>query len=216
MTSDCDLPLSDVIAIGNEHAVPVIVDAAAQLPPVENLWRFTQMGATMAIFSGGKDLRGPQSSGLIVGKRDFVEAIQHYGNPNQAIGRPMKVGKEEMLGLLAAVERYLKLDHVARGQYCETTVANWCAALNTIHGIEAQRDFPNEAGQPLAWCLVTIDSEKCGITRNEVVQKLLDGKPAVSVASYGENQLHLNPMTLQPGEEQIVQACLMSVLNNPV
>ena len=204
MTSDVDLPMPEMIAIADEYDIPVIVDGAAQVPPMENLWKFTDMGASMAIFSGGKDLRGPQSSGLVLGKRRYIEAMRHHGSPNQAIGRPMKVGKEEMMGLLTAVELYLKLDHKAREHYCERTVSDWCETFSTIDGMKAERDFPNEAGQPLAWCLVTIDAEKTGITRDEVVQELFDGTPAIAVATQGDNQLHLNPMTLNEGEEIIV------------
>ena len=108
-----DISLEKVIDISHAHGVPVLVDAAAQLPPVENLWKFTQMGADAAIFSGGKDLRGPQSSGLVLGRQWLIDACARNGPPNHSIGRPMKVGKEEMLGLLAAVERYLALDHEA-------------------------------------------------------------------------------------------------------
>ena len=81
--------------------MPFIVDAAAQLPPPENLWRFTQQGADLVLFSGGKGLQGPQSSGLIVGKKSLIEAIAFNGPPNPFIGRGMKVGKEELVGLLA-------------------------------------------------------------------------------------------------------------------
>jgi uncharacterized pyridoxal phosphate-dependent enzyme len=212
MTSDLNLSLAEVIQIASEHNIPVVVDAAAQLPPVENLWRFTEMGVALAIFSGGKDLRGPQSSGLIVGRRDLIQGIPQHGNPNAAIGRPMKVGKEELMGLLAAVERYLQLDHTAREQYCETTVADWCTTLNQIDGLVAQRDFPNEAGQPLPRCLVTIDAARCGISRDNVVERLLQGNPAISVASHKENQLYLNPMTLESGEERIVSDRLIAVI----
>lgn len=214
MTSDVDLPMQEMIAIANEHNIPVVVDGAAQVPPVENLWRFTEMGASLAIFSGGKDLRGPQSSGLVLGKRRYIEAMRHHGSPNQGFGRPMKVGKEEMMGLLAAVERYLTLDHKAREQYCETVVSDWCEAFSTIDGVTVERDFPNEAGQPLAWCLVTIDAEKCGITRDEVIQALLDGTPSIAVALGGDDtQLHLNPMTLEPGEEKFVEDRFLDVMN---
>lgn len=212
MTSDSDIPLSEVIAIANQHNLPVVVDGAAQVPPVENLWRWTEMGASLVIFSGGKDLQGPQSSGLVLGKRRYIEAMRHHGNPNQAIGRPMKVGKEEMMGLMVAVERYLKLDHQAREQYCETTVLDWCNAFSTIDGLTAERDFPNEAGQPLAWCLLTIDAEKTGISRDELVQALFEGTPCIAVASNGDHQLHLNPMTLKKGEEKIVERRLIEVM----
>jgi D-glucosaminate-6-phosphate ammonia-lyase len=212
MTGKGDLPLSEVIRVGREWGVPIIVDAAAQLPPVENLWRFTEMGADLAIFSGGKDLRGPQSSGLILGRRDLIRACALNANPNHSIGRPMKVGKEEMVGLLAAVRRYVRLDHEARAQQCEQIVADWNTALNALPGVTAERDFPNEAGQPLPWSLVTVDPDRAGISRSEVVTRLETGDPIIIVASGGENSFHLNPMTLEPGEEKIVLARLLDVL----
>src|SRR5207302_2135557 len=105
------LPLADVVAVAHEHNVPVLVDAAAQIPPIANLWHFTrELGADIAIFSGGKGLRGPQSSGLVLGRREIVEACRANGSPNHSVGRPMKVGKEELLGLLAAVEWSLAQD----------------------------------------------------------------------------------------------------------
>ena len=162
LVSDDDLPLAELIAIAEARDIPVIVDAAAQLPPVENLWRFTEMGAALALFSGGKDLRGPQSTGLMLGRRDLIDSIRPISNPNHGLGRPFKVGKEEMMGALAAVERYLKLDHAARAQFCEDAVRLFCDALNPLPAVCAEREFPNEAGQPLPWCRVTVDS---GCTR---------------------------------------------------
>ena len=204
-----DIPLSELIAIAAEHDIPVIVDAAAQLPPVENLWRFTQMGAALALFSGGKDLRGPQSSGLMLGRRDLIDSIRPISNPNHGLGRPLKVGKEEMMGALAAVERYLKLDHNARERYCEETVAMFCAALNPLPGVRAERAFPNEAGQPLPRCRVIIDSAVLGKSADEIVADFLAHEPAIAVAPNSDASFYLNPMTLEPGEEVIVRdACL--------
>jgi L-seryl-tRNA(Ser) seleniumtransferase len=213
MTGHGDIPLAEVIAIANEHDVPVIVDAAAQLPPVENLWRFTEMEAALAIFSGGKDLRGPQSTGLILGRRDLIEACALNANPNHSIGRPMKVGKEEMLGALAAVKWYLNLDHEARTAQCEQIVADWCAALNEVTGVCAQRSFPNEAGQPLPRALVTFDAGVVGQTCDQIVAALMDGNPAISVAQAGTDGIYLNPMTLQAGEERIVEGRLLEILS---
>lgn len=212
MTGRGDLPLEKVIEIANAHGVPVVVDAAAQLPPVENLWRFTQMGVALTIFSGGKDLHGPQSSGLIVGRKDLIAAIRLNGSPNHSIGRPMKVGKEEMVGLLAAVNRYIKLDHEARASQDDEVVAGWCATLNKFPGVQAQRSFPNEAGQPLPRALITIDADKAGNSRDQIVQQLLDGTPAITVSTAGVNDIYLNPMTLMDGEEQIVLDRLVEIL----
>jgi L-seryl-tRNA(Ser) seleniumtransferase len=212
MSGRGDLPISEVIAVAKAAGVPVIVDAAAQLPPASNLWMFTEMGADLAIFSGGKDLRGPQSSGLILGRRDLIEGCRINGNPNHSIGRPMKVGKEEMMGLLAAVERYLTIDHEARAVWCERVVAGWNEALSRLPGVSACRDFPNEAGQPLPRTLVTIHTEAAGIDRDGVIARLLEGDPAIAVAPGGADSLYLNPMTLEPGEERIVQERLTETL----
>ena len=126
MITPGDLPLAEVIEVATRHGIPVVVDAAAQLPPVSNLWNFTQMGAALAVFSGGKDLRGPQSSGLVLGRRDLIEACRMHGSPNRSVGRPMKVGKEEMMGLLVAVERYLTLDHARSRTVSAKTRSMWC------------------------------------------------------------------------------------------
>jgi L-seryl-tRNA(Ser) seleniumtransferase len=212
MTGHGDLPLETVIEIANRHNVPVVVDAAAQVPPVENLWRFTAMGAALAIFSGGKDLRGPQSSGLIVGRKDLIEAIRVNGSPNHSIGRPMKVGKEEMVGLLTAVKLYVNRDHEARASQDEEVVAGWCATLNKVAGVHAERSFPNEAGQPLPRAKVVFDPAKSGLSRDQVVDQLMNGAPSIHVSLAGADGIYLNPMTLADGEEQVVLDRLMDIL----
>lgn len=127
MSGKGDLPLEEVIAVANRHNVPVVVDGAAQLPPMENLG-FTQMGGQRWPFSvAARICVAPQSSGLVVGRKDLIEACRINGSPNHSIGRPMKVGKEEMVGLLKAVELYLKRDHEARASQDEEVVAGWCA-----------------------------------------------------------------------------------------
>ena len=210
MTGHGDFPIEKVIEICSAHNVPVIVDGAAQLPPVENLWTFTQKGATCAIFSGGKELHGPQSSGLVVGRKWLIEAMRPNGNPNANIGRPMKVGKEEMAGLLAAVKRYVTLDHAARRERDERVVAEWCAALNGLPGVCARRSFPNEAGQPSPRCEVLLEGAR--LTRDELVQALSDGTPAIVVAKADPQGILLNPMTLTDEEAQIVGARVAALL----
>ncbi len=212
MSGHGDLPLEKVIEVCSAKNVPVIVDGAAQLPPLENLWRFTEQGAACAIFSGGKDLRGPQASGLVVGKRWLIEAMRPLSSPNQGIGRPMKVGKEEMAGLLAAVKRYVTLDHEERRERDERVVAGWSAVLNGIAGVRAQRSFPNEAGQPLPRCAFTIDPTVAGVTRDEVVRQLWNGEPRIAVAEAGEDGIYLNAMTLSDEEANIVAERLKQIL----
>jgi L-seryl-tRNA(Ser) seleniumtransferase len=213
MTGRGDLPLEQTIEIANRHNVPVIVDGAAQVPPVENLWKYTQMGAALAIFSGGKDLHGPQASGLVVGRKDLIDKMRVNGSPNHSIGRPMKVGKEEMVGLLKAVELYVKRDHEARASQDEEVVAGWCGELNRISGVHAERAFPNEAGQPLPRAKVTIDAAKAGMSRDDVVLALRSGTPSIEVASNGTDVIYINPMTLADGEDQIVLDRLLEILN---
>jgi D-glucosaminate-6-phosphate ammonia-lyase len=216
MTGHGDLPLETVIEIANRHDIPVVVDAAAQLPPVENLWRFTQMGAALVVFSGGKELRGPQSSGLVLGRKDLIEACRLNGSPNHSIGRPMKVGKEEMAGCLAAVERYVKLDHKAKALADEETVAVWCAAWNQIPGVKAQRSFPNEAGQPLPRVHATFSSEILGLTRDEIVAELHNGEHQIEVALGGKDGIYFNPWVLNDEERQIVQDRLVEIVGQQV
>ena len=212
MTSPGDIPLDRVIAIANVHGVPVIIDGAAQLPPTENLWTWTGMGAALAVFSGGKDLHGPQPTGLIVGRAELMEAVRLNSNPNHGLGRPMKVGKEEMVGLLKAVELYLQIDQEARASRDEETVMGWCMALNDVAGVHASRAFPNEAGQPLPRARVDVDPAQVGLTRDQIIRQLREGEPAIAVAPAGSTGIFLNPMTLAPGEETVVLQRLLEIL----
>lgn len=212
MTGHGDIPLARVIEIANARGVPVVVDGAAQVPPTENLWKWTQMGAALAVFSGGKDLRGPQPTGLVVGRKDLIEAIRVNSSPNHSLGRPMKVGKEEMVGLLKAVELYLQIDQDARASQDEETVIGWCHALNQVDGVTAARSFPNEAGQPLPRARVDFDAARLGLSRDQIMAKLLAGEPSISVAPAGDGGVYLNPMTLADGEETVVLERLLAIL----
>jgi D-glucosaminate-6-phosphate ammonia-lyase len=198
------VPLEQQIEIGKRHGVPLIVDAAAQIPPVNNLWRFTEMGADLVIFSGGKGLCGPQSSGLVLGRRDLIEACKLNACPRGYTGRPMKVGKEEIVGLLTAVRRYLDLDHMQEIRTYEEQVAFILAAFAGAVHIQARRGFPSEAGQPMPRAELTLDEAGLGITRDELLKRLYEGTPAVSLAPAGEHGLYINPQTLRPGEEKII------------
>jgi L-seryl-tRNA(Ser) seleniumtransferase len=210
------VPLDRVVEIAHENGLPVIVDAAAQIPPISNLWRFTkEMGADVAIFSGGKGLRGPQSSGLVLGKREIIEGCRANGNPNHSIGRPMKVGKEELAGILAAVEWSLNQDEEATIGSYETAVQRWISGLQGIPGVTVERGFPSEAGQPHARAIVHIVSPNPW-TRDELIKALWDGSPriAVSPSKADDNAIALNPQTLEPGEDEIVLERLRQLLTS--
>lgn len=210
------LPLEDVIRIAHAHDVPVVVDAAAQLPPTENLWHFTRgLGADVTIFSGGKDFHGPQASGLVVGKQRMIDAIAANGSPYQRLARPMKVGKEEMVGLLAAIERYMRVDWRERVAGYEAIVAYWLDRLNAVPGLTAERVFPNEAGQPTPRCRVRFDSE-LELHAADVVKQLWDGDPRIAVAVDGKDAVSFTPELLREGEENILLGRIVSLASTPV
>jgi uncharacterized pyridoxal phosphate-dependent enzyme len=211
------LPLSSVVRIAHERGVPVIVDAAAQLPPVSNLWHFTaEVGADLALFSGGKALHGPQASGLLVGRADLVEAARQNGSPFQRLARAMKAGKEEIAGLVAAVERYLRLDHDALAGRWEQTVASWLAELAELPGVVVRREPCNEAGQPVPRVHVAVDALAAKADAATVVADLAAGDPAVAVlpdAPLGAARgFWLSPDLLQPGEAELVAAAVRRLL----
>ncbi len=206
------VPLEQGIAIAKRHGIPLIVDAAAQIPPVENLWRFTQMGADLALFSGGKGLCGPQSSGLILGRKDLIEACALNACPRALIGRPMKVGKEELVGLMAAVRWYLDLDHAALMQSYEDQVQAVINAFTDHPHTTARRSFPSEAGQPMPRAEIILDETAIGVTRDEVLRQLRGGAPSIVLAEAGKNGIFVNPQTLRPGEVQIIIARIKQIL----
>lgn len=198
------LPLAETVEIAHAHGIPVVVDAAAQLPPTENLWRFTrELGADLAIFSGGKDFRGPQASGLLVGTEAMIAAVAVNGSPHQRLARPMKVGKEEMIGLLAAVQRYVAEDWRDRALRYERIVERWVEDFGNVPGIEPSRVFPNEAGQPTPRCRVTFATET-GLSGAEVARLLWEGDPRIAVAVDGPEAISITPELLQEGEESVL------------
>lgn len=211
MTGHGDFSLEQVISICKAHSVPVLVDAAAQVPPVDNLWRFTHMGATAAIFSGGKDLHGPQGTGLIVGERWIVEAMRGIGSPNAGFARAMKVSKENMVGLLAAAKRYIGLDHEAKRDRDERVVAEWRASFETVPGVRGERVFPNEAAQPLPRLRLILDAEKLRVNGEALAQRLLEGEQSISVSATTDG-IYLNPWLLSDDEAEIVRKAVLSAL----
>lgn len=205
-------PLDKVIELAHARGVPVIVDAAAQVPNIANLWHFTKnLGADLAIFSGGKGLRGPQSSGLVLGRADLIEGCIANGSPNSTIGRPMKVGKEELFGILAAVQWSLAQDEDALLERYEQTVQTWISGLSELPGVSVERGFPSEAGQPMPRALVTIGPD-AALTATALTEALWEQNPRIAVSQVDDSTIALNPQTLADGEDVTVAEAIRDLL----
>lgn len=198
------LTLAEIIAIADERSVPVVVDSAAQIPPLSSLRDFTVgLGAAAAIFSGGKGLGGPQDSAIVVGRSDVTTGIRRHMAPNHGVGRGMKVTKESLAGILAALDHALSLDEARLLDGWETTVAEWIAEA-TDAGLVARRDYPSEAGQPHSRAFVSFASPD---EAEEAKRFLWEREPQVAVLVVGSS-IALNPQPLQPGHEREVSAAI--------
>lgn len=197
--------LAEVIPEATARGVPVIVDAAAQLPPRANLTEIVELGASLVNFSGGKGIRGPQNSGLVIGKKAFVEATRLNANPYSAIGRGMKVGKEEIMGLLTAVELYLAKNEAAE-------LAEWQAQLATIiQAVEPLNGLRSEIGQlwqrPVAYLHVDGSDSK---SARQIMDELEAGNPSI-VCRRRDEAIMIDPMNLMPGEADIIAKRLVEI-----
>src|SRR6266436_1316256 len=207
------LTLANTIRIAHSHNVPVIVDAAGELPPVENLWHFTgDLGADLAVFCGGKDLSGPQSSGLIVGRTNLIEACFLNGPPHTRLARTMKVGKEEIIGLLAAVEAYIKTDHNARRANFEAITKYWASSFKGLKGVNIKSPSVNGMRERIPRVKIEIDPTLTGFSATELRQLLLEGEPSIAIEHpLNTSFIFLSPETLERGDEQIVAERLKEV-----
>lgn len=196
------LTLEQTIAVAKKHNLPVIVDAAAQLPPVENLWAITAKGASTCIFSGGKDLKGPQASGLVVGKRDFMQWVEATAFPTYGIGRMFKLGREEIVGLWFAVEEYVGADHAARSATADAWIERMQNAFKGSPAVTVERAYPNEAGQPIPQAVVRFRTNKAlgGSAADYALGIFADESPSIFTIKSGDDGLFVNPMTLREDE----------------
>jgi seryl-tRNA(Sec) selenium transferase len=210
------IPLEEFIKASHEKKIPVIVEAASELPPRENLTRFINMGADIAIFSGGKELRGPQASGLVIGNSEIIKSAALNNCPNSSIGRPMKVGKEEIIGLLVALEMYLDEDIEERMKIWESKVEFIFSKINTLKGIKVEKKANYDIGarpEIIPRLLVSIDEQQLGISTVEVVRRLKDEEPGV-IVGHLKNILIINPQMLNKGEEEIVANRIIRIIVN--
>lgn len=208
----------EFVALGKKLGVPTFTDCAADTPPPERLKMYTKMGFDLVAFSGGKGIHGPQCSGLLLGRKDLIEAAFLNGNPHSdSIGRLAKVGKEEIIGLLVALETYLKRDHKAEWEEWERRVKYIADMVTKVKGVEAERFVPEIANQ-VPHLAVRWDSARVRLTNREAVKALREGEPRIELRPGSENdrnptRVDVGVWTLQPGEHRVVARRLREVLS---
>ena len=209
---DGQIKAEEFVKIGKARGIPTMNDAASDATPKENLWKYTQMGFDLVIFSGGKALRGPQSSGLLLGRKDLIEAAQPAMSPFGGIGRGMKVGKEELCGLLAAVDRYLKADHQAEWRELEARVKTIRGALDGVAGVKTDRHIPVIANE-VPHVTVEWDESARNLTAQQVGEKLLAGDPPIHVQRPAKGKLLISVWMMRGDEPAVVGKRLREILS---
>lgn len=209
-TMHLPLSLTDTVAIAHEHGVPVLVDAAAEVPPARNLRGLKDTGADVVVISGGKGLRGPQNSAIVQASPDIVEACIPNAAPLHSHGRSMKTTKEDIVGLVKAVELFVNLDHEAIQRRWQDEVAAFVTHLEGLAGVCATA---SEAGysEAIPVARVEIDAAAAGRSAADVAARLSAGDPSIHVTQE-RDWLTVDPQFLQPGESEIVAAQLRQAL----
>jgi uncharacterized pyridoxal phosphate-dependent enzyme len=218
----------DWVRVAHEHAVPCFNDAAADVPPISNLWNYTQMGFDLVTFSGGKGLRGPQCTGLLLGRKDLVEAAKLNNSPNSnTVGRGMKVGKEEVVGLVAAVDWFLRQDDATMEAEFRKRAERIAEQVKSIPTAETRIFVPPVANQ-VPHLLITYDPARIAITGQQVMEKMRQGSPRIELnpatgggpASAGlpggTNTIVVGVWMLRPEEDLVVAQRLREVLREAV
>ena len=200
------------IALAKKHKVPTFIDAAADVPPVENLFRFQKMGFDLVTFSGGKMMRGPQSAGILFGRKDLIEAAKLNHSPNEApIGRPMKVNKEEMFGMYAALKSYLERDHKKEWQGWLDRAAQMSAIFETVPSVKAKTVIAPGPANAFPGIAVTWDQNKIKLNGEDVKAALKAGTPSI-VVNGNKAMLDVGVVLLRPEEVDLVANCIKQVL----
>jgi len=208
--------LEDMISIAHAANLPLILDAAAELPPAENLSRFVKMGADLVAFSGGKNLRGPQCSGILMGRKDLIDAAYVNSSPNNHFARIAKVGKEEIVGLLAAVELFLKRDHASERREWTSMLNRVADRLKRVPSVHTEfipnLDYSHSPRLSVQW-----DETRASITVDEMVRRLREGEPSIEASDMTKFRpswkgLGVFPYNLMPGEEIVVADRIAQIL----
>jgi L-seryl-tRNA(Ser) seleniumtransferase len=218
----------DWLRIAHQHGVPCFNDAAADVPPISNLWKYTEMGFDLVAFSGGKGLRGPQCTGLLLGKKDLIEAARQNNAPNSnAVGRGFKVAKEEIVGLVAAVDWFLSQNDDAMQAEFQKRANLIADQVKTVPTVQTQVFVPPIANH-VPHLLITYDANRVKITGVDVMQRMREGKPRIELnpatggnpasagLAGGPNTVVVGVWMLQPGEDAIVARRLTEVLRAAV
>lgn len=210
----------EFLTIAKRHRIPTFIDAAADVPPVENLFKFQQMGFDLITFSGGKMIRGPQSAGLLFGRKDLIEAARLNHSPNEApIGRPMKVNKEEMFGMYAALKAYLERDHEKEWKDWLDRSNRIKIRIETIPGVKGETYIEPGPANAFPRLHVTWDQEKVKITPKDMITALRNGTPGI-VANIAEKTddkvLSVGVVLLKPEQVEIVARRLIEVFQKAI
>ena len=192
------------LALARKHNLPASIDMAANVPPVSNLWAFNDMGFSYVALSGGKAIRGPQSAGVLMGKKDIIAAARLSASPNAAtIGRGMKVNKEEIIGMYVAIDRYLKQDHEKEWKDWENRVATIAKAAESVNGVITKSYVP-----PIADHTPTLDilwdTDKIHLTGTGLLEALRNGNPSIEAYGGGKNSITVSPWMMRPDQVKIV------------
>ena len=200
----------EFVAIGKKRGIPTFNDCAADVPPVENFWKYTQMGFDLVCFSGGKGIRGPQSAGLLLGRKDLIQAALKNAPPHgDTVGRGMKVNKEEILGMLVAIEVFLTKDHQAEWKLWESQVNMIHEAAASVPGVKGEIHVPEIANHVPSLRISWNDRVKA--TPAEIRDALRNGHPSIETMG-GKDTIDITTWMMLPGEERIVARRLKDLL----
>jgi len=207
------LSLKEVSRIAHARGVPVIVDAAAMLPPKSNLTRYISDGADLVTMSGGKYIRGPQGAGLLFGRQDLIEAATMNTAPNHSIGRPQKVTKDEMIGLYTAMKLFMESDDEAQFTAYRELLAPIHEKLKGISGLDLAIKL-TEAKYHVPTLVIGLKTSESGRDPHALIQKLLDGDPRVFVTyDANDDSISVNPINVLPEEGPALGDRLVEVLS---